>query len=91
VAGDAIKAGLDGMVDDDLAYVAPWGFDPGRITVPVLLMHGDEDRMVPSAHARWLARHCPAAELRLCPGEGHISVLNFAETAVDWLGEHARA
>jgi pimeloyl-ACP methyl ester carboxylesterase len=91
VAGDAIKAGLDGMVDDDLAYVAPWGFDPSRITVPVLLMHGTEDRMVPSAHAQWLAPHCPTAELRLCPGEGHISVLNFAEAAVDWLGEHARA
>ena len=91
VAGDAIKAGLDGMVEDDLAYVAPWGFDPGRIIAPVLLIHGDEDRMVPCAHAQWLARHCPPAELRLFPGAGHISVLNFAEAAVDWLAEHARA
>jgi len=91
VAGDAFGAGLDGMVDDDLALVAPWGFEPGRITVPVLLIHGDEDQMVPCAHGQWLARHCPSAELRLYPGEGHVSVLNFAEAAVDWLGEHARS
>src|SRR5579872_3725533 len=82
VAEEAFKAGLDGMVDDDLALVAPWGFDPGRITVPVLLIHGDEDRMVPCAHGQWLARRCPSAELRLYPGEGHVSVLNFAEAAV---------
>jgi pimeloyl-ACP methyl ester carboxylesterase len=89
VAGDAIKAGFGGMIDDDLAFVAPWGFDPARLTAPVLLMHGAEDRMVPVAHARWLVRHCPAAELRVFPGEGHVSVHNFAENGVDWLAEHA--
>jgi pimeloyl-ACP methyl ester carboxylesterase len=89
VAGDAIKAGFGGMIDDDLAYVAPWGFDPARVTAPVLLMHGGEDRMVPVAHARWLAGRCPTAELRVFPGEGHISVHNFAESAVDWLAGHA--
>lgn len=89
VAGQAIEAGLDGMVDDDLAYAAPWGFDPGQVTAPVLLMHGGQDRMVPCSHARWLARRCPSAELRVFPEEGHVSVHNFAEAAVDWLGEHA--
>jgi pimeloyl-ACP methyl ester carboxylesterase len=87
IAGQAIEGGLDGMVDDDLAYVAPWGFDPGQITQPVLLLHGGRDRMVPSAHGEWLARHCRRAELRLYPEDGHISVLNSAEAAVAWLAE----
>src|SRR5665648_528961 len=45
VAGQALQGGLGGMVDDDLAYVAPWGFDPGRVSAPVLLVHGGADRI----------------------------------------------
>jgi len=56
---------------------------------PVLLMHGEQDRMVPSAHGRWLARRCPSARLRLFPDDGHVSVLTSAEVAMDWLGDHA--
>ncbi|SRR6266487_1131750 len=88
VVGPAIAAGPGGLIDDDLANVAPWGFDPGQVIAPVLLLHGDQDRMVPASHSEWLARHCPAAELWLCPDEGHISVLNRCAAALDWLGEH---
>jgi pimeloyl-ACP methyl ester carboxylesterase len=89
VVGPAIKAGPGGLIDDDLAYVAPWGFDPAEISAPVLLLHGGQDRVVPSSHSEWLARHCAAAELRLYPDDGHISVLNHGESALDWLSERA--
>jgi len=82
--------GLDGMVEDDLGTMAPWGFDLAQVKAPVLIMHGTGDRLVPSSHGKWLAAHCPAAELRLVPGEGHISVLNYAEHGLTWLAEHAR-
>jgi pimeloyl-ACP methyl ester carboxylesterase len=50
-----------------------------------LVLHGGRDRVVPSAHAEWLADRCPTAQLRLCPDEGHISILGSSESALAWL------
>jgi pimeloyl-ACP methyl ester carboxylesterase len=88
VVGPALKAGPGGLIDDDLAYVAPWGFDAAGISAPVLLLHGGIDRVVPSSHSEWLARRCASAELRLSPDDGHISVLTRASAALEWLREH---
>jgi pimeloyl-ACP methyl ester carboxylesterase len=89
VIGPAVKAGPGGLIDDDLAYVAPWGFDPTQAAAPVLFLHGARDRVVPSSHGEWLARRCPSAELRLLPDDGHVSVLNSATAAMDWLRARA--
>lgn len=89
VVGPAVEAGPGGLVDDDLAYVAPWGADPARITAPTLLLHGGRDRVVPNSHGEWLARRCPSAELWLRPEDGHISVLDQSAAALEWLREHA--
>ncbi|WP_308187693.1 alpha/beta fold hydrolase [Pseudonocardia abyssalis] len=70
------------MLDDDLAYVSPWGADPARVTAPVVVLHGGDDRIAPPAHGEWLARHCPDSELWLREGEGHISVLGSAAQAL---------
>jgi pimeloyl-ACP methyl ester carboxylesterase len=51
----------------------------------VLLLHGEQDGIVPAGHSRWLAEHCPTAELRLFPDDGHISVLTHASDALEWL------
>ena len=91
VVNPAVEAGPDALIDDDLAYVAPWGFDPVQIAAPVLLLHGDQDRMVPASHCAWLERRLPRAELRLYPDDGHISVLNHSEEALAWLRERADA
>jgi pimeloyl-ACP methyl ester carboxylesterase len=91
VAVKALQQGVGGMVDDDLSYVAPWGFDPGQVRAPALVLHGGQDRMVPSAHGEWLARRIPSAELWLRPDDGHVSVLESAGEALAWLREHATA
>lgn len=88
IAGQAIQDGPRGMVDDNLANVAPWGYDPGKVSAPVLLVHGGQDRMVPSSHGEWLARHITSAELWLRPDDGHISVLHSAASTLDWLRDH---
>jgi pimeloyl-ACP methyl ester carboxylesterase len=73
------------LIDDDLAAVAPWGFDPAGIAVPTLLVHGGLDRVVPSSHSVWLARRVPSAGLWVRPGDGHVSVLHAAEDTLEWL------
>lgn len=88
VVGPAMAAGPGGLIDDDLASVGPWGFDPSEVTVPTLLLHGEADRMVPSPHSQWLSWQIPGAQLRLMPGEGHVSVLRHAPAALEWLREH---
>ena len=88
IAGKAFDQGPDGMIDDNLAYVAPWGADPTAVEAPVLFLHGVDDRMVPAAHSRWLAGQCRSAELWLRPGEGHVSVLRTAPAALDWVVAH---
>ncbi|MFJ2033572.1 alpha/beta fold hydrolase [Streptosporangium sp. NPDC087985] len=85
---DAVRAnaaGPDGLIDDDLAFVAPWGFEVTRIDTPVLLVQGGQDRIVPPAHADWLVRNCRLSELWLRPRDGHISILGAIPVAMDWL------
>jgi pimeloyl-ACP methyl ester carboxylesterase len=88
VVGPAVEAGAGGLIDDDLAYVAPWGVDPAQVSAPILFLHGGQDQVVPSSHSEWLARRCRSAELWLRPDDGHISVLNSSEAAMEWLREH---
>lgn len=75
VVEPALAGGPAPLIDDDLGYVSPWGFDPAAITVPVRLVHGTGDRVVPSAHSSWLAGRIGSAALHLADGAGHISVL----------------
>jgi pimeloyl-ACP methyl ester carboxylesterase len=83
--GLATAAGPEGMIDDDLAYVSPWGFEPASIRVPVLLVHGADDRVDPAAHSRWLHEEIPDSELWMREGHGHLSILREVPAALDWL------
>jgi pimeloyl-ACP methyl ester carboxylesterase len=85
VAGPALDAGPYGQIDDDVSYTIPWGCDPGTIDAPVLLLHGTEDRIIPAGHGAWLAAHCPTAELRLCPGDSHFTIVGHAASGLEWL------
>jgi pimeloyl-ACP methyl ester carboxylesterase len=48
----------------------------GQITAPTLVVHGEEDVVVPPANARQLARRIPGARLRLWPETGHLYVID---------------
>ena len=70
----ALAVSFDGWIDDDIAFIQPWGFDLSAISVPVHIWQGDDDFMVPHAHSYWLEKHIPTAKLSFKPGEGHISL-----------------
>lgn len=71
---EALRTGVDGWLDDDLAFTQPWGFELSSLRVPVFVWQGSEDLMVPFAHGRWLAQHVPGAVVHLEQGQGHLSI-----------------
>jgi pimeloyl-ACP methyl ester carboxylesterase len=81
----AERDGPDGLIDDDCAFVRPWGFELAAVRAPVLVIQGGRDRVVPPAHGEYLARRLPHAELELRPGDGHVSVLEAVPAALDRL------
>lgn len=62
-----------GWVDDDLALVAPWGFEVDEIAVPVEISYGEADVLVPASHGQWLAEHIPHASVTVAEEAGHLS------------------
>jgi 3-oxoadipate enol-lactonase len=43
-----------------------------EIVAPVLVVHGDADRVLPVSNGHLLARRIPGAELAVLPGRGHV-------------------
>lgn len=71
---EALRTGVNGWLDDDLAFTSDWGFDPADVGVPTFLWQGSDDLMVPFAHGQWLAARIPYSTAHLEQGEGHLSV-----------------
>ena len=77
----ALAPGSQGWWDDNRAHLDPWGFELADITVPVLLLHGRQDKFVSFGHGQWLATHIPRVEARLLDNDGHLTL------AEDRIGE----
>ena len=55
---------------------AAWGWDAtdqlGELRVPALVLHGDEDRIIPLENGRRLAAAIPGARFEELAGAGHL-------------------
>ena len=71
---EALAPGTQGWWDDSYGLIRPWGFELADISVPVLLLHGRQDKFVPFAHGQWLATHIPDVEARLLDDDGHLTL-----------------
>jgi pimeloyl-ACP methyl ester carboxylesterase len=88
-AARGLEDGVDGWLDDDFAFLRPWGFAPASIGRPVLLLHGEDDRFVPVAHGHWLAERIPGVEARITADDGHLTLLeNRIGEVHEWLLAH---
>lgn len=80
----AVSRGYLGYLDDALAHARDWGFRVADIRVPVVIRHGELDRLVDVRHGRWLAAAIPGARGVLLPDAGHGSVaLPWADVVAD--------
>jgi pimeloyl-ACP methyl ester carboxylesterase len=70
---------------DLLLESRPWGFALRDIAVPVHVWHGDADRNVAVANARYQAEQIPHATLHEIPDEGHWVLHHHFEEIVDAL------
>jgi pimeloyl-ACP methyl ester carboxylesterase len=83
-----LAPGVDGWVDDDLAFTMPWGFEVESISVPVYLTYGRADTLVPAAHGDWLAAHIAGATVHVSDA-GHMGDDATVEAEMAWLAGRA--
>lgn len=60
-----------------LRYPLPTNEFIAQVKVPVVLVHGDHDQLIPYASAARLQALCPGAQLLTVPGAGHNGLLGI--------------
>ena len=80
----AYTGGVDGYVDDMLAFTRPWGFRVADVRGPVSIWYGPDDVLCPRAHADWLLAHVPGAEPHELSG-GHLLDEHDSRQLYRWL------
>jgi pimeloyl-ACP methyl ester carboxylesterase len=89
---EGLAPGSEGWWEDAEAQAGPWGFDIADISVPVMVMHGRQDKFVPVGHGEWLAAHVPGVDARILDNDGHLTLLEHRIPEVHaWLSGYLNA
>ena len=62
---EELVAGLEYLRSTDLRLQIP------TLHLPVLLLHGSDDQIIPASASEWLHAHLPNSELKMYSGQGH--------------------
>ncbi|MDF1586695.1 alpha/beta fold hydrolase [Marinimicrococcus flavescens] len=77
---EGCRRGVAGPLADLRLLTRRWDVAPDALRVPVLVLHGAADRVVPAAHAHWYGSVLPQVRVEIVPGAGHVSlVVNGAQ------------
>ncbi len=71
---------------DEMAAVSPHG-RLGNLTVPILLLHGSGDAVIPTSETQWLAKDVPPQALKnvlISPALGHVDVDASVTVSQKW-------
>lgn len=69
-SAEVLRAGLAILLENDLRHAI------GKLALPLSIVHGERDTLVPVEAARWLAAQIPGARLTLIPGCAHAPFLS---------------
>jgi pimeloyl-ACP methyl ester carboxylesterase len=81
---EAVRQGVRGWADDDLAFAKPWGFALEDVSVETRVWQGELDVLTPRAHGEYVASRLPNARFELLEGGGHFLDEEWA-VVFDWL------
>ncbi len=85
---DSYKQALHAIVSTDFRTVLP------HITVPTLVIVGEEDQVIPPAASEFLVQNIPGSSLVTIPGSGHLTNIEqpqaFNAALGTFLDKHAR-
>jgi pimeloyl-ACP methyl ester carboxylesterase len=73
-------------------YLLPDGVDIrpnlGRITQPVLVLHGENDKIAPLSKSQQLVAAVPNAMLQVIPGAGHVPTMTYPDVIARAIDDH---
>lgn len=71
----SIIQGGNGIREDQLAFLKPWGFSISGIITPTQFRAGTSDSDVPLEHSIWMTRKNGHSELRVLEGKNHLTIM----------------
>jgi pimeloyl-ACP methyl ester carboxylesterase len=86
---EAVRQGVRGWADDDLAFAKPWGFELEDVQAETRVWQGELDVLTPRPHGEYVASRLPKARFELLENGGHFLDEEWG-IVFEWLAEAAR-